>query len=341
MIKFEKLLDNYSYELPKELIAQNPSFPRDSAKLLVYNRKKNQVFFDIFKNIGKYIPKNSVLVFNQTKVVPARLNAFKETDGKVEIFYIGREKTTIKFIANRKLQKGSKVFLNKKTFFTVISQKEQFYFLKPSFPLSQTLKILNKFGVTPLPPYIKNSKLSEKQKRKQYQTVFAKTGSSVAAPTASLHFTKELIQSLKKQGVEILNVNLDVNLGTFAPLKPENIRAKKLHTENYWVEDKVYLALLKAKSQKRPILAVGTTVVRTLESVFKTNKQIGSTNLFINEKTPLKIVNSLITNFHVPKSSLLMLVSAFTGRKKLLELYQKAIKKRLRFFSFGDAMLIV
>ncbi len=339
--KFENLLDKYNYELPKELIAQNPAKPRDSAKLLVYNRKTNRLFFDVFKNIGKYIPKNSVLVFNQTKVVPARLKAFKETGGKVEIFYVGQEKTTIKVIANRKLQKGSKVVLNKKTFFTVISQKEQFYFLKPSFPLSQTLKILNKFGSTPLPPYIKNSKLKENQKREQYQTVFAKTGMSVAAPTASLHFTKKLIQSLKKQGVKILYVNLDVNLGTFAPLKPENIRTKKLHTENYWIENKTYLDLLKAKKQGMPILAVGTTVVRTLESMYKTKKQFGPTSLFINENTPLKIVNNLITNFHVPKSSLLMLVSAFTGRKKLLELYQKVIKKRMRFFSFGDAMLIV
>jgi S-adenosylmethionine:tRNA ribosyltransferase-isomerase len=343
-MNFDKLLSQYDYKFPKELIAQEPARPRDSARLMVYNRRSGQVIFDVFTNIAKYLPKNAVLVFNQTKVVPARLAVTKQTGGKAEILYISDDKQFIKALANRKLTIGSKLSIKFKPFFQVIRQQEQFYFLKPLFPISKLPTILNKFGQTPLPPYIKHPGLREKQLRKEYQSVFAKTGLSVAAPTACLHFTKELINKLKKQGIGVEFITLNVNLGTFAPLKRENIKNQTLHTENYEINKATAARLNKAKRQGRPIIAVGTTVVRTLESAAQKRqltKLCGPTNLFIREHYNMQIADGIITNFHVPKSSLLMLVSALTGRKTLLGLYQKAIQKKFRLFSFGDGMLII
>ena len=341
MPKLETVLKAYDYSLPANLIAQKPARPRDSARLLIYNRKLDKTSFDTFRNLGKYLPKNSVLVFNQTKVVPARLMVKKHTGGKAEIFYIADDGKLIKTIADRKLTLGSKLFINQKLYFEITEQQENFYFLKPSFPVAEIKTILQKYGQTPLPPYIKNSPLSEKQRREQYQTVFAKQGLSVAAPTASLHFTKKLIAGLKKQGIEVKFVTLNVNLGTFAPLREENLASGRLHLESYDIDKAVALALKKAKQDGRPVIAVGTTVVRTLESWAASGKLSGSTDLFIRPGYKFKMVDALITNFHVPKSSLMMLVSALTGRKQLLDVYQKAISKKFRFFSFGDGMLIL
>jgi S-adenosylmethionine:tRNA ribosyltransferase-isomerase len=227
----------------------------------------------------------------------------------------------------------------------MVAEKEgQFYFFKSDFPVNQIKSVLQKYGQTPLPPYIKNSKLTEAQRRKEYQSVFAKQGLSVAAPTASLHFTKRLISKLKKQGIEVKFVTLNVNLGTFAPLKQENLNSGKLHSETYEVDKKTAADLNAAKKKGKKIIAVGTTVIRTLESAAKNNKLVnlsGQTRLFIQPGYNFKFIDGCITNFHVPKSSLMMLISALVGRKKLLSLYQKAIKQKLRFFSFGDGMLIL
>ena len=367
-MSFGSILKQYDYLLPKELIAKKPSHPRDSARLLVYKRpskftlsktwreyppqvgERGLIKFDIFKNIAKYLPKNAVLVFNQTKVVPARLPLIKSTGGKVEVLYIGHDRKFVKVLANKKLAVGQYLKLYRSTSpaprlgrgkLEVSKKQGQFYFLKPNFPINQITSVLQKYGKTPLPPYIKNSPLSEKQKRQQYQTVFAKTGISVAAPTASLHFTKKLMNQLKKQGIEIKFVNLDVNLGTFAPLTEKNLKSKKLHLETYEINRKVFAEIIKAKKNHRPIIAVGTTAVRTLESAMKFKRLSGQTNLFIRPPYKFKLVDGLITNFHVPKSSLMMLVSSLVGRKKLLNLYQKAIRQNFRFFSFGDGMLII
>jgi S-adenosylmethionine:tRNA ribosyltransferase-isomerase len=195
-----------------------------------------------------------------------------------------------------------------------------------------------------LPPYIKHSPLSEKQKRQEYQAIFAKTGQAVAAPTASLHFTQKLIHQLKQQGIAIKFIRLDVGLGTFAPLKAENFLNNQLHSEYYFIDKATAKFLNQAKKQNRPILAVGTTVVRTLETASNAQGYLqnltGSSNLFIQKDYKFKFINGLITNFHVPKSSLMMLVGSLVGRKTLLNLYQKAIAKNFRFFSFGDGMLI-
>jgi S-adenosylmethionine:tRNA ribosyltransferase-isomerase len=350
MNKLERILARYDYQTPKQLIAQKPAAPRDAARLLVYDRRDKKVRFNTFKNLGKYLPKNSVLVFNKTKVWPARLIVVKPTGGKVELLYISHDKNFIKVLANKKLPIGSKesFFLGREKSspitFTVTNKIGQFYFLKPSFPLSQIPKILRHYGITPLPPYIKNSPLTEIQRRKEYQSIFAKTGLSVAAPTASLHFTKRLIKNLRRRGIEIKFVQLDVGLGTFAPLRGDNIKTGKLHREFYKIDKSTAKFLTLAKKQGRPIIAVGTTVVRTLESAaqnLRLTKLSGDTELFIRENYKFKFVDGIITNFHVPKSSLMMLVSAFLGKKTLLNLYQKALKKKFRFFSFGDGMLIV
>ena len=364
MIKLEKLLKQYDYQLPKQLVAQSPAKPRDEARLLIYSKGDKNPRFDTFKNLAKHLPKNSVLVFNQTKVWPARLITQKVSadpfdsaqgrpehsrgGGKVELLYISHDKNHIKVLANKKLPIGTKVtvFLGreKQSPLQVVKKSNQFYYLKPAFPTSQIPNFLKKYGVTPLPPYIKHSPLTEKQKRKQYQSVFAKTGLSVAAPTASLHFTEKLMSRLKKRGIGIAFVNLDVGLGTFAPLKEENIKTGKLHREFYRIGKNTANFLNQAKKQGRPVIAVGTTATRTLEAAAKNLKLTtlsGTTDLFIRPGYKFKFVDGLITNFHVPKSSLIMLVSAFIDREKLLAVYQQAINKHFRFFSFGDGMLIL
>ena len=233
---------------------------------------------------------------------------------------------------------------DKKLHFTVIKKVNQFYYLKPNFPATQIKSILEKYGQTPLPPYIKHSPLSEKQKREQYQTVFAKDGLSVAAPTASLHFTKHLIAGLKKQGIEVEYLTLNVNLGTFAPLREENIKTGKLHSETYEINKHTADKLNFAKKQGRPIIAVGTTVIRTLESAAGKSglfKLSGETRLFIQPGYKFKFISGAVTNFHVPKSSLMMLIAALVGKDELLNLYKKAISKKFRFFSFGDGMIVL
>ncbi len=341
--EFAKLLKQYDYHLPKELIAQTPARPRDSSRLLVYNRKTKRVQFDTFRHLGKHLPKNAVLVFNETKVIPARLTLTRKTGGKVRVLYIATEGRNIRVLADRLLGAAEQLSLTKQLHFTVVRRKKGEYILTPSFPITKLYSVLEKFGSTPLPPYLKHSPLTEKQRKQEYQAIFAKRSGSVAAPTASLHFTKRLLADLKKQGIGMECVTLHVNLGTFAPLTPEKLRTKKLHAETYAISAATTMALNQAKQQGRSIIAVGTTVVRTLESATK-NKRLkpanDETRLFMQPGYKVRFVDGLITNFHVPQSSLLMLVASLTGRQKLLQLYQQAIRKKLRFFSFGDGMLV-
>jgi S-adenosylmethionine:tRNA ribosyltransferase-isomerase len=343
MSNFQKTLKSYDYKFPTELIAQAPASPRDSAKLLIYDRKTKKIEHDVYKNLDAYLPKDAVLVFNQTKVLPARLEVIKPTGGTARLLYIEQEKNLIKFLSDRNLETGSVVMANSKTKFEVIKKESSFYFLKPLF-ITSIFKVLEKYGQTPLPPYIKNPTLKGKKLLNEYNTVFAKNTGSVAAPTASLHFTKSLLNKIRKAGIDIKYVTLHVNLGTFAKLSEQQWQDKTLHSEWYQIDKATAAFLNKAKKAKRPIVAVGTTVVRTLESASNNKNELsklsGSTNLFITEETQLKFVDNIITNFHVPKSSLLMLVSAFVGKKKLLNLYDRAINKSYRLFSFGDGMMI-
>lgn len=344
MSKLEKTLANYDYQFPAELIAQNPAHPRDSARLLVYDRSSKEISHDTFKNLIKYLPSDAVLVLNQTKVLPARIEVTKPTGGKVRLLYISHDKAAVKFLSDRKLDIGASVAINKKLSFEVTKKSEQFYYLTPNFPMKQLVKVLEQHGITPLPPYIKHPKLSGKKLLAEYNTVFAKSTGSVAAPTASLHFTKSLLKKIEQKGIKIKYVTLHVNLGTFASLTEQQLKQKKLHKEYYEIDKASADFLNKAKAQGQPIIAVGTTVVRTLESASDAKGHLtklhGETTLFLTEKSRLRFVDQLITNFHVPKSSLLMLVSAFVGRKQLLTLYNIAIKLKYRLFSFGDGMYI-
>jgi S-adenosylmethionine:tRNA ribosyltransferase-isomerase len=343
MSSFEKTLKLYDYQVPKKLIAQKPILPRDKARLLVYERKTKKIWFDKFFKLPKYFPKNPVLVFNQTKVLPARLELTKPTGGKIKILYIKKEKALIWALCEKNLSVGEKYKINNRLYFTLNSKQNNRYLFKPSFPIKKLESILVKYGLAPLPLYIKHSPLTEVQRKAQYQTIFAKIPGSIAAPTASLHFTKNLMNKLKKRGIKITFITLHVNLGTFAPLTEKHLKTKQLHTEFFEIDKKTARVLNLAKQKHQPIIAVGTTVARTLESSAVNNKLVklvGDTRLFIQPGYKFKFTDSLITNFHVPKSSLLMLVSALTGRKELLRVYQKAIAKKLRFFSFGDGMLI-
>lgn len=346
MLSFKKLLDSYDYQFPKELIAQAPTKVRDAAKLLVYDRSTRQIFHDQYSNLAQYLPKDSVLVLNQTKVLPARLEVFKPSGGKARLLFIGQGSKTLKFLSDRKLEIGTVLTIKRdhKIFFNVVAKNEQEYELKPSFPIKHIYAVLNSYGQTPLPPYIKHPKLSGKKLLHEYNTVFAKDLGSVAAPTASLHFTKSLLRKIQSKGITIAYTTLHVNLGTFAPLKEQQWKQKKLHDEWYEITKSTAKILNQAKQNGQQIVAVGTTVVRTLESASdkhgKLAKLSGATNLFITENTTLKFVDSVITNFHVPKSSLLMLVASFVGRKKLLALYKIAIAKKYRLFSFGDGMFL-
>ena len=342
---FEQAIKKFNYSFPQELIAQSPANPRDSAKLLVYKKNLNKIQIDTFKNLTSYLPPKSVLVFNKTRVIPARLVVKKSTGGTVEILYIKHDLENIYVLSNRSLRPKNKLLLNNEMYFDVIEKLEKEYVLKPNFKTTKIIAVLERYGKTPLPPYIKHSTLSEKEIKSEYQTIFAQKKGSVAAPTASLHFTNSLLKKIKNAGHTVCFITLHVNLGTFAPLTTKQFDDKKLHEEWFEIDKKTKLILNNAKQNNRKIISVGTTVTRTLESSVnkdgKISKLYGTTNLFIDEDYKLKFVDAIITNFHVPKSSLLMLVASFTGRKKIFELYNIGIDNRMRLFSFGDGMLII
>lgn len=364
----DDVLAPFDYTFPPELIAQSPASPRDSAKLLVHNRKAKQTSFDIFRNIIDYLPEHCVLVFNQTKVFPARFHLKKETGGAVGALYLEQKGSHIRVMADGKFKSGDRLEWNDDHFFMVEERDGKYALLTPSFPMDQLQSLLQQFGETPLPPYIKESPLSEEQRRSEYQTVYAHQTGSVAAPTAGLHFTEELIKKIaqprtrrgavEQSKIDIAYVTLHVNLGTFAPLTDDHWKEKRLHEEFYEIDPDTAALLNDAKKNHRPIIAVGTTTVRTLESACQPfdaaqdkpststlpstlHRLSGITDIFITEHDTLQFVDGLITNFHVPRSSLLMMVSAFTGRETLLDLYKQAMEKNFRFFSFGDGMLIL
>ncbi len=338
-------MKGYEFQFPKELIAQAPGRPRDGARLLIYDRARKAAAWDTFAHFSKYLPPRSVLVLNQTKVVPARLTVTKESGGRARLLYVRSAGRELVFLSDRKLSAGSRVRVNQRIYFKVAGRTEGEYRLQPSFPAEQIFRVLERYGQTPIPPYIKDSPLSEKDLRREYQAVFARTKGSVAAPTASLHFTPALLAKLRRAGHEVRFVTLHVNLGTFAPLTAENLRTGKLHAEEYEISGATARALQRARSAGRPIIPVGTTVLRTLESAADARghlrKLSGETRLFIRPGYEFRFTDRLVTNFHVPGSSLLILVEALLGRKTLGSLYEQAIRRRFRLFSFGDGMLIL
>lgn len=335
---------DFYYELPTELIAQTPAEPRDSSRLLVYDRAADKTEHRIFRDVTDYLKKGDVLVINNTKVLPARMYARTEHGGLVEILLLKRVgKDTWEALAKpgKKCAVGKSFKVSDKLSFTVQGITDSGERIVKFEYEGVFENILEEVGSMPLPPYIKE-KLKDKNR---YQTVYAKTDGSAAAPTAGLHFTPELLAKIRDMGVEVAEVLLHVGLGTFRPVKEDIITDHKMHSEYFEVSEQAAAAINKAKAEGRRIIAVGTTSVRTLESATGDDGKIaaghGNTQIFIYPPYKFKCVDALITNFHLPESTLIMLVAALVGREKILEIYNEAVRERYRFFSFGDACLIL
>lgn len=341
-IQYKK--SDFYYDLPEELIAQTPAEPRDSSRLLVYDRANDRVDHRIFRDVTDYLKKGDVLVINNTKVLPARMYAHTEHGGLVEILLLRRlEKDKWEVLAKpgKKCAIGKRFSIGDKLSFVVDGITDSGERIVTFSYDGVFENILEEVGTMPLPPYIK--KKLEDQGR--YQTVYAKTDGSAAAPTAGLHFTPELLEKIRAMGVEIVEVLLHVGLGTFRPVKEDIITDHKMHGEHYEVSEQAAEAINRAKAEGRRIIAVGTTSVRTLESATGDDGIVragsGETFIFIYPPYKFKCVDALITNFHLPESTLVMLVAALVGREKILSLYKTAVEERYRFFSFGDAMFLI
>ena len=334
---------DFYYDLPEELIAQTPVEPRDSSRLLHYRRAGEEVFHRHFRDVYDILNKGDLLVVNNTKVYPARIYARTLNGGKMEILLLKRLSVTdweVLVKPGKKARIGAEFTVSDCLTAEVLSHTDtggrvvRFHF-EGVFE-----EILDRVGEMPLPPYIRK-KLEDGNR---YQTVYCKNEGSAAAPTAGLHFTKALISRLKEKGVEFAEVQLNVGLGTFRPVKVDDVESHDMHSEFYLIDKENAEKINRAKREGRRIIAVGTTSVRTLESVADENgfvrEQSGDTKIFIYPPYKFKCVDALITNFHLPESTLVMLVAALVGRDKILELYNLAVSERYRFFSFGDAMLI-
>lgn len=339
-----KSLSTYDYYLPEDRIAQTPLEKRDESKLLVFDRKSKDITQKQFKDITDYLVKGDVLVINNTRVLPARLQAHKDTGASIEILLLKRRNLTdweVLLKPAKRVKIGTTLFVNTELSCTLLECLEDGNRLV-RFKFNGVFEdVLNRVGSMPLPPYI-HEKLKDKER---YQTVYNKVEGSAAAPTAGLHFTTELLNKIKKMGVEIVELTLDVGLGTFRPCKEDDITKHVMHSEHYTLSEQAATAINKAKREGRRVIAVGTTSVRTLEAVAQKGMPLtaddDNTNIFIYPPYKFKVVDALITNFHLPKSTLIMLVSAFAGYENTMNIYNFAVDNFYRFFSFGDAMLIL
>ena len=338
--------NTYFYNLPEELIAQTPAEPRDSARLLVYSKQNKNIEHKIFRDIVDYFKKGDVLVVNNTKVIPARIYGVKaETGAHIEVLLLKRINLTnwnVLIKPSKRVKPGTIINFSEDLKCEVINVCD-FGEAEIKFIFDGVFEdILNNIGVMPLPPYIKN----QYKDKKRYNTVYAKFDGSSAAPTAGLHFTDELMQKLRDKGVIITEVLLHVGLGTFRPVSEDNILNHKMHVEHYEITQQTADIINLAKKEGRRVIAVGTTSIRTLESAAaKFNGKIEAcnddTNIFIYPGYTFKIVDGVITNFHLPESTLIMLVCAFIGIDETLNLYNTAVEQKYRFFSFGDATLLI
>ncbi|WP_456489145.1 tRNA preQ1(34) S-adenosylmethionine ribosyltransferase-isomerase QueA [Caminibacter pacificus] len=334
------LVSSYDYNLPEHLIAKYPVTPRDSAKLLVYDRKKDKVIHTVFRNILDFVG-DKRFIFNNTKVIKARIYGKKESGGKIELLLNRPFGDKYLVYIRGKVRVGTKLYFDKGLVAEVVELLEDGsrvveFKLKTQNEMKnleflELVKILEEIGHVPLPPYIKRE--DEKIDESEYQSVFAKKEGAVAAPTASLHFTDELLKKIEKKAY----LTLHVGAGTFKPVEVEDIREHKMHSEFFEIP-KTTAEILDSDEE---IVAVGTTSTRTIEYYARTKKLSGECDLFLNPLNPPIRVNHLLTNFHLPKSTLIMLVAAFIGREKTLKLYEEAIKNNYRFYSYGDAMLII
>jgi S-adenosylmethionine:tRNA ribosyltransferase-isomerase len=332
-------LSDFDFDLPKSLIAQSPSKNRTSSRLLI---EQSPIIDTYFRNIGDFMKKDDLLVMNNTKVVPARLFGHKQSGGKVEIMIerLLNDKQVLAMIkASRAPQIGSQIILENTETATVLNKENGFYTLE--FFTDSLLELLDNIGHIPLPPYIERP--DNAQDLDRYQTVFAEKDGAVAAPTAGLHFDEALLDALKNKGVDSTFVTLHVGAGTFQPVKMDNIKDHHMHSEHYEVSQSTVDKVNQTKANGGRIIAVGTTAVRSLESAARSGTLKATqeeTDIFIYPGYDFKVVDMMISNFHLPKSSLLMLVSAFIGRERIMEIYAHAIDEKYRFFSYGDAMLL-
>jgi S-adenosylmethionine:tRNA ribosyltransferase-isomerase len=337
-------LNSYFYELPEDLIAQYPLKKRDLARLMIVDRRKQTLTHDTFNHIQKYLPPKTAFVINNSKVIPARLLGTKpDTKGQVEVFLLKVLSDGYSFEALlkplKKIREGQLLDFGKGLQATLLDKDKRIV----RFNQKNVLRVLQKNGHIPLPPYIKREDTASD--RKDYQTVYAKELGSVAAPTAGLHFTNTLIAQLKLKGHQFLPLTLHIGYGTFKPVESKDIRLHLMHEEAYEISKKNYQEILKNKKNHRSICAVGTTSCRVLESLnqnFRPGAELkGITNLFAYPGFSFTMTDCLVTNFHLPYSSLLMLVTAFGGYDLITKAYQEAIREKYRFYSYGDAMLII
>ena len=335
---------DYYYDLPQELIAQTPAEPRDASRLLVYDRKTGKTEHRIFRDIKEYLRPGDVLVINNTKVLPARMFAYTKNGGKVEVLLLKRRDLAeweVLVKPGKKARVGAELTISEELSLTVLDRTETGERIVRFHYDGVFEDILSRVGTMPLPPYI-HEKLEDQTR---YQTVYCKTDGSAAAPTAGLHFTQQLLDEIRAMGVQVAEVLLHVGLGTFRPVQEEDLTHHVMHTEYYRVDEKAAETVNAAKREGRRVIAVGTTSVRTLETVADEHGFLrpcsGDTSIFIYPPYRFKCVDALITNFHLPESTLIMLVSALIGREQCLSVYREAVERGYRFFSFGDACLFL
>lgn len=363
------LLSEYDYNLPEELIAQLPADKRDNSRMMILNRKDRTIFHKHFYDIVDLIDKNTLLVMNNTKVLPARLIGYKDTGAKIEVFLLKQAETQsleenmqnpmcrvkqlclwdVLIKPSKRVKPGTIIKISEELSVKAIKRLEENgeWLVELMFEGDNVLDVLHRNGQIPLPPYIERKIQNEDLKKldfERYQTVYAKDEGSVAAPTAGLHFTQEILQKLQDKGIELAYVTLNVGLGTFRPVQCENVENHKMHSETFEISEKAAEQINRAKKEGKQIIAVGTTTVRTLETAFQKYGCIqpchDHSELFIYPPYEFKVIDKLITNFHLPKSTLLMLVSALAGKDFIFEAYNEAIKNNYRFFSYGDCMFI-
>ena len=341
------LKKDFWYDLPKELIAQEPANPRDAARLMVLNRKNDTIEHAIFHDLPKYLDKGDLLVVNNSKVLPARLLGTKVPTGAVcELLLLRQVKgDTWECLARpgKRMQKGTHVTFGDGSLTAVVDETmpDGNKFVTFTYDTETLYEKLDEFGKMPLPPYI----TKQLEDQSQYQTVYAKELGSAAAPTAGLHFTPELMDTIRAKGVGIAEVTLHVGLGTFRPVQEDEISDHKMHSEWYSISEETARQIQETKAAGHRVIAVGTTSCRTLEAVAAKYGEIkpcsGNTSIFLYPGVPFRCIDGLITNFHLPESTLIMLVSAFYGYEKTMAAYKVAVDEKYRFFSFGDAMLIL
>lgn len=336
--------EDFDYNLPEELIAQHPADKRDFSRLMVVDRKTGQREDKHFYDIIDYLNEGDLLVMNDTRVIPARLFGHREgKEEEIEVFLLENiedDKWEVLVRPGKKMKIGTKCIFSDELSLEVIDIKEDGNRIVEFFYNGIFQEILDRLGNMPLPPYIKE-KLKDKER---YQTVYSKNPGSVAAPTAGLHFTKELLKKIEEKGVKLAYITLNVGLGTFRPVKVDDVKNHKMHSEFYQISKETADLINETKKNNKRIISTGTTTTRTLESVYKKNGQIkedsGWTDIFIYPGFEFNVIDCQITNFHLPKSTLIMLVSALASKEIILDAYKDAVDKKYRFFSFGDAMFL-